>query len=67
MHYRNWKIERVIGATWMRTEPDKKTGLPKARRSKIDGWLLHYPDGGTKWTDTLAEAREYIDQYQGAP
>lgn len=63
--YRGWKIERETGATWIRTERDH-AGRLRDRRSKVDGWLLHYPDGGNgKFVRTLQKARDYIDAYEG--
>lgn len=62
--YRGFKIERVIGATWIRTEI--RHGLPRKCRSKINGYLCYYPDGeGSKWVDSLDDAKKYIDDYHG--
>ncbi len=58
--YRGWKIERV-------KDVRHTTGYGRGRRSrKISGWWIYYPDSdGSRWCDTLTEAREYIDRYEG--
>lgn len=31
------------------------------------GYLIHYPDGGTKFVKTLTQLRKYVDSYLGDP
>jgi hypothetical protein len=64
--YRNWKIERVEGTQVGHTTNAgtlARAGIGTKR--KVNGFLIHYPDGGTKWFDTLKEAKAYIDKYEG--
>lgn len=72
MIYRGWRIERLIGAMNVGYAPARvvNAGTPASRTlnraRKVSGWLVFYPDtddGSAKWCDTLAAAKEYIDNY----
>lgn len=74
--YRGWKIEPYEG-TQVGYRPstfrDRNFRDPKGSPDKIQvhhsrkasGYLVHYPDGGTKFCETLKKAKEYIDNYLG--
>lgn len=59
--YRGWRVVRDEGTHIGYRTPTGKRG--KGRR--VTGWVMHYPEGGSKWVDTFAEAQAYIDEYLG--
>ena len=69
MTYRGWEIERVVGATNIgyRDSTVVRAGTSEVKTvhhfRKVSGYYVHYPDGGSRWCDTLKDAKRYIDRY----
>jgi len=65
--YRGWKITRVEATQIGYASPvhNRQTHTLRERARKLNGWELTRPNGSLKWCDTLEEAREYIDNYEG--
>ena len=66
--YRGWRIEPETTTQVGHKLPDRRNVMQQdglRTRRKVKGYLLHGPDGATKFVDTLADAHRYIDQYEG--
>jgi hypothetical protein len=65
VEYRGWKVERCAGRqVGHRTEGGgllKRLGIGTSRACR--GWEAFYPDGGSKFFDTVKEAKAYIDRW----
>ncbi len=64
--YRGWKIEKTestqVGHSLANSNSLKKR-IGIGTKRKVSGYLVHYPEGGSRHCDTLKEAKAYIDNY----
>lgn len=67
--YRGWKIQAFSGTETGHKLSGSRSTLAQVgigTHRKIAGYLIHYPEGGTKHVKTMKAAREYIDAYMGS-
>lgn len=64
--YRTFRIDPYEGTS---ARPATYAGLGRGEMTgghrKERGYLVHLPDGGSKFVPTMKRAREYIDSYLG--
>jgi hypothetical protein len=62
--YRGWTIEPYEGTqVGYTTHGRGYTSFGKGR--KVHGYVINYPEGGSKFVNTLKEAKKCIDEYLG--
>jgi hypothetical protein len=64
--YRGFEIEKVVRPIQMGHDRARIAGTkrPGTRILPVQ-YLIHYPDGGGKYVNTMKAAHEYIDEYLG--